>query len=62
MRAASFDPELLPIPEYVLNQAVKNRPLTPEMEIFNFSNGEYEYLVFKDVQLRERELKIKQDF
>ena len=49
MRAASFHPELLPIPEYVLNQAVKNRPLTPEMEIFNFSNGEYEYLVFKDV-------------
>ena len=62
MRAASFHPELLPIPEYVLSQAVKNRPLTPEMEIFNFSNGEYEYLVFKDVQLRERELKIKQDF
>lgn len=32
------------------------------MEIFNFSNGEYEYLVYKDVELRERELKIKQDF
>ena len=62
MRAASFHPDLLPIPDYVLNQAVKNRPLTPEMEIFNFSNGEYEYLVFKDVELREREVKIKQEF
>ena len=32
------------------------------MEFFNFTNGEYENLVLKDVQLRERELKIKADF
>lgn len=62
MQTAAFQPDFLPIPEYVLNNEVKNRPLTPEMEFFNFTNGEYEYLVYKDVQLRDRELQIKKDF
>ena len=53
---------MLPIPEYVLNDAVRNVELTREMTIFNFTNGEYEYMVFKGVQLRDRELKIKADF
>ena len=62
MQAAAFNPDFLPIPEYVLNNEVKNLALTPEMEFFNFTNGEYEYLIYKDVQLRDRELQIKKDF
>lgn len=46
----------------MLNNAVRNIPFTREMEFFNFTNGEYENLVFKDVQLREREQKIKDEF
>lgn len=53
---------VLPIPEYVLNDAVRNIELTREMIFFNFTNGEYENTVFKGVQLRDRELKIKADF
>ena len=32
------------------------------MEFFQFTNGEYENLVLKDVQLKEREQKIKDEF
>jgi len=32
------------------------------MEFYKFTSGEYENLVLKDVQLRERELKIKVEF
>ena len=62
VRQAANDPALVPIPEYVLNDAVRNIPLTREMEFFFFTNGEYENLVLTDVQIRERELKIKSDF
>lgn len=32
------------------------------MEYYNFTSGDYENLILKDIQLRERELKIKADF
>ena len=62
VRQAAFDIDLVPIPEYVINDAVRNQELTEEMEFFKFTSGDYENLVLKGVQLRERELKIKADF
>jgi len=45
----------MPIPDYVMNDEMRNQPLTKEMEFFHFTNGEYENLVFQGVELRERE-------
>ena len=61
-RNAAFHSDLVPVPDYVLNDAVRNTELTSAMEFFDFSSGDYENLVLSGVQLREREMNIKTDF
>lgn len=59
-----MNPSLLPIPEYVLNAAVRDEFTPTDKALFyKFSNGNYEPMVFGEgVTLRERELDEKADF
>ena len=64
MLEAMNHPDMLPIPEYVMNDVVRTwEPQDDSAYFFTFANGDYENLVLHDsVPLRERELSRKQDF
>ena len=50
----------LPVPDTVLNDAVRNFEVTDMAKFFTFKNKEYEYLLFAGTEakdLRERERK-----
>ena len=61
---ASLNPDLLPIPEYVMNDAIRSWEPTDESAFYyQFSNGDYENLIIHDsVELREREANIVTEF
>ena len=64
MLQAAHNPDLLPIPEYVMNDTVRNWTSEEEsVYFFKFANGDYDPLVLHDsVELRERELQKKTGF
>ena len=61
---AAMNPELLPIPEYVLNSAVRDDFVPTEKALFyKFSDGDLEPLILGNgTELRSRELKEQADF
>ena len=61
MLQAAYNPDLLPIPDYVMNDEVRNWTSEDEaVYFFKFKNGDYDPLVLHDsVPLREREMQKK---
>ena len=49
VKAASYHPDLLPIPEYVMNDTLRDWVPTDESAYFYpFSNGDYDNLLFSE--------------
>ena len=59
-----MNPDLLPIPEFVLNAAIRDDfQVTDKGSFYTFSNGDKERLVFGgDVTLHDDEVKEKTEF